>query len=123
MAVSGQVNPDGTCTLVDPRAVLYSELPPEQQAYEVAQLRPQNATALMQPDVSYEGWRDVPCSYLMCENDQAIWPGAQQRMVALAKSKGGDIHVETCSTGHFPFVSHPEVVVKLIQRAAAGAAE
>jgi pimeloyl-ACP methyl ester carboxylesterase len=65
--------------------------------------------------VSQAAWKTIPAWYLVAQNDKAINPDLErfyaQRMKATT--------VEVASS-HVPFVSHPDVVVKLIEQAASG---
>ena len=119
-AVDMQDNGNGTTEPLDPATTFYGDLSQEDQVHWIAQLTLQRAD--MGSGFGYPGnpgYLDVPVSYLFCENDRAIPLKAQKYMVAQAKSKGAVIQTETCSASHSPFLSQPEVVVKLIQRAAA----
>ena len=65
--------------------------------------------------VTQAAWKTIPSWYLVAQNDKAINPELErfyaQRMKATT--------VEVASS-HVPFVSHPDVVVKLIEQAARG---
>jgi hypothetical protein len=63
----------------------------------------------------YEAWRYIPSKYLICEADKALPPAAQEHVVARS---AGAIVAERCSAGHSPFLSQPDVVVKLVQEIA-----
>ncbi|KAH8805441.1 Alpha/beta hydrolase fold-1 [Xylogone sp. PMI_703] len=54
---------------------------------------------------------DIPCAktYVLCENDQAVPPAFQE---AMAKTGGFDI--ARVPSGHAPFLSIPEEIVKII---------
>lgn len=64
--------------------------------------------------VTYEPWHDIRTYYLICENDNAIKLPMQEKMVA--QSHGKIVEVR-CTAGHSPFVSLPQVLLQLIQRA------
>jgi hypothetical protein len=65
--------------------------------------------------VTYTAWRDIPSTYLQCENDQAIVIGMQERMVSAA---GGAFKTFKCGADHSPFQSEPELTARVIRRAA-----
>lgn len=50
---------------------------------------------------AYAGREDVPTTYLLCEDDQAIQPEYQERMINAAQAVGGKIEVVRCSLAHF----------------------
>ena len=59
---------------------------------------------------TYCGWRDIPSTYLVCEDDQ-LWPSAMQIQTAeLAGSK-----IIQCGAGHMPMLSMPGKVVEVIE--------
>ena len=58
-------------------------------------------------------WRELPSSYLLCEQDQALPVPAQEAMSARTSI------VERLASGHSPFYSHPGEVAAFIARAAA----
>lgn len=65
--------------------------------------------------VTYEPWNEVPCLYLLCENDHAI-PLPVQEMLAATL---GDERTEfRCTASHSPFLSMPPKVVEAIELAA-----
>ncbi|KAA8641981.1 hypothetical protein EYZ11_004253 [Aspergillus tanneri] len=64
---------------------------------------------------TYTAYREIPSTYIVCENDNALPLPFQERMIAQG---GGVFHVERCQEGHSPFLSNPEFVVQCIQRAA-----
>lgn len=66
--------------------------------------------------LTYPAYQDVPVSYLLCEQDNAIPIVAQQAMVGIG---GPNVVSHVCSASHSPMLSMPSKVVEVI-RAAAG---
>lgn len=68
--------------------------------------------------VDYAAWKDIPTTYLVCNGDVTIPPEKQRGCVEQAKAKGGDVTMVECESGHSPFLSMPDLVSKIIRRAA-----
>ncbi|KAL3495109.1 hypothetical protein BJX62DRAFT_233755 [Aspergillus germanicus] len=88
-----------------------SETDPERWT---ARLQTQSA-ASWAGELSYESYRDIPTTHLLCTRDQAIPIDIQRKFVDFAE---GHISTVTCQAGHSPMVSMPEVVVDVIIGAA-----
>ena len=58
-------------------------------------------------------WRTLPSWYLVAENDQIIPPAAQRLMAGRAKATTSSV-----ASSHVAMISHPDVVVGLIETAA-----
>lgn len=65
--------------------------------------------------VTYTAYLEIPSTYIVCENDQALASCFQERMVAQGN---GALRVERCNEGHSPFLSNPTYIVDCIRRAA-----
>ncbi|KAE8149500.1 alpha/beta-hydrolase [Aspergillus avenaceus] len=65
--------------------------------------------------VTYTAYKEIPSTYIVCENDRALALSFQERMIAQSK---GAFHVERCQEDHAPFLSNPGFVVDCIRRAA-----
>ena len=63
--------------------------------------------------VEYAAWRQVPSTYLICENDRCVAPPIQEYMASQIR---GD--VERCAATHMVMLTMPEVVVDLVRRKA-----
>lgn len=70
------------------------------------------------PLLVYEAWRHLPTSYLVCTDDQAMPLRDQEAMIRAARAEGGVVHVSHVKSGHSPFLSKPDEVVKWIERVA-----
>ncbi len=64
--------------------------------------------------LTYAAYRDIPSAYLICTNDNALSPKAQEKMCEAA----GIEMVERVHASHSPWLVHPEVVERFIRRAA-----
>ncbi|PYH92744.1 alpha/beta-hydrolase [Aspergillus ellipticus CBS 707.79] len=71
--------------------------------------------ALMAVPVTYTAYREIPSTYVVCENDQALPLSVQERMIAQGN---GVFHVERCQEGHAPYLSNTRFVVDCVRRAA-----
>ena len=68
---------------------------------------------------SYEAYKFVPTTYIICEKDKVMPPGAARMAIDLARSNGADnIKVETCDAGHFCILSQAEWTAKVLMKAA-----
>lgn len=67
-------------------------------------------------NVTYAAWRDIPSTYLVCENDNAI-PGSAQEGL-LENTPGHLFEIERCQASHSPFLSMPKETADVIRRAA-----
>lgn len=101
--------------MLNPAHRFYSDMLPAEQQYWVSQVKPHCASAQLTP-LTRAAYRYIPSWYLLCENDQAIHLDVQEMMI---KGSGVDIRTESCSAGHSPFLSQPEVVVELLKKVAA----
>ncbi|MCJ1362788.1 hypothetical protein MMC16_001894 [Acarospora aff. strigata] len=97
----------------DTREHLYNDLDEPTSDYWTSTLKHHSAPTFQCP-VTYAAWRDIPSTYLFCEKDNAVPLEVQKALV----EKAGGFQTETCSAGHSPFLSQPEVVVDVIRRAA-----
>jgi pimeloyl-ACP methyl ester carboxylesterase len=83
-----------------PEAVFYNGVDPQLTAQAVARLHLHSTSALTQP-LSRAAWTELPSTYVVCEQDQAIPVFAQEAMSARADT------VVRLDAGHSPFLSQP----------------
>ena len=100
---------DDAVTLEPTRAaaLLYNECGPETTAWAVSRLGPQPLITLQQTPRSV-AWRSKPSMYAVCTNDLTIHPGLQRIMADRCTSS------VTWDSDHSPFLSRPELVVRLL---------
>ncbi|MCJ1377259.1 hypothetical protein MMC17_000351 [Xylographa soralifera] len=110
-----KVEEDGTCNMMEPERRFYNDLPKQQQDHWVSELKPHPAIAQLTP-ISYAAYMYHPVTYLYCENDQALPLEVQKMMVV---GSGPHFQTETCASGHSPFLSMPETVLKVVEKIAA----
>lgn len=97
----------GVSRVPDPVPVFYADVQPEVAAGYARRLSDQTLTSFAAEQTAAV-WQDVPASYVVCTNDQAIPLAAQQAMSARARS------VYTLESSHSPFASHPDQVAAII---------
>jgi pimeloyl-ACP methyl ester carboxylesterase len=91
-----------------PAEVFYNDVSPELTARSVARLSAHSLAAFEQP-LTNAGWKVVPSTYVICEQDQAIAPFAQK---AMAQRAGEVLRIDT---GHSPFLAQPEALAGLLR--------
>ncbi|KAI9933193.1 hypothetical protein MW887_007665 [Aspergillus wentii] len=64
---------------------------------------------------TYTAYLEIPSTYIVCDNDNALPAVVQERIIAEGK---GAFDVERCEEGHSPFLSNPEFIVDCIRKAA-----
>jgi pimeloyl-ACP methyl ester carboxylesterase len=96
------------------RDVFYNRCDPKdvEEALDLLGSHPPGPLAV---PATYTAYREIPSTYIVCENDQALPLCVQERMIAQAD---GAFHVERCQEGHSPFLSNPAFIVDCIRRAA-----
>ncbi|KAL1847316.1 hypothetical protein Plec18170_008664 [Paecilomyces lecythidis] len=65
---------------------------------------------------TYTAYREIPSTYIVTENDKALPPSTQERMIA--QGGEGAFEVIRCQEGHSPWLSNPGFIVDCIRRAA-----
>lgn len=108
IAVDGEA---GVSRPLRPESVFYADVPAEQQQAMVARIGPQSLRSFGDAQTA-AAWREVPSSYLVCQDDQAIPVAAQEAMSARAG------FVERLAVSHSPFASQPAAVAAFLGRAA-----
>ncbi|MCZ2838481.1 alpha/beta hydrolase [Modestobacter sp. VKM Ac-2985] len=91
-----------------PEAVFYNGVSPELTRQAVAELQLQSTAALTQP-LSRAAWTELPSTYVVCEQDQAIPVAAQEAMSARAGT------VLRLDAGHSPFLAAPAELAALLR--------
>lgn len=104
---------DGLIWPTTPQSMFYNDLP-DDKAEELSQLLKPHSVETFCCPVDHEAFRFIPSSYLICTNDNAIIPEAQEDMVS-DKLKFF-ILVERLASGHLPFISHPKETVDFIEK-------
>ncbi|KAI9730000.1 MAG: hypothetical protein M1834_006198 [Cirrosporium novae-zelandiae] len=93
-----------------PEKIFYNDLDEPTTRKWVSRLQHHSAAVFLSK-VGYAAWKDLPTTYLLCENDATIPLPVQEQMVA-----AGNFTVERCSAGHMASLSQPKRVVETIRR-------
>jgi pimeloyl-ACP methyl ester carboxylesterase len=91
-----------------PEAVFYNGVAQELTTQAVAAIGLQSTSSLTQP-LSRAAWRELPSTYVVCEQDQAIPVEAQEAMSGRAGT------VLRLDTGHSPFLAAPAELAALLR--------
>lgn len=92
--------------------VLANDLSPERKALiHVTQTPP--SVSLPEARASFPAWKDKPSWYILATNDKAVPPELQRELSQRMNAK-----TVTVQSGHFPMISHPQEVLKVIRQAA-----
>lgn len=107
-----ELNADGLASRVrTPLDVFYTDVPEDEATQAAARLGWQ-ATDALRGRVTTAGWRTLPTTYVVCDQDVAIPPAAQE---AMARHAGVTVHLDT---GHSPFLSRPDELTEALLGAA-----
>lgn len=105
---------DGTVAVTDDlevaRLALCADVAPVRAEQDLRRLVPQSMSSLGSPSTAPA--RTHPTTYVICEQDRAIPPGAQEQMASAAD------HVERLPSSHQPMVAMPERLAAVLARVA-----
>jgi pimeloyl-ACP methyl ester carboxylesterase len=102
---------------VDPRELLYNDMPREEGEKWVSKLRDQSLKAFTNGTDVYSGWMDVPVWFLATLQDRGLPIEAQRMTVQMAKDAGADVTAREIDAGHSPMLSKPEETAQFIVEA------
>jgi pimeloyl-ACP methyl ester carboxylesterase len=97
-----------TLTPDNPKHVFYNDCTPEVAEAAAAALVPHRKDVFSQ-ELRAAAWQSVPSTYVICEQDNAIPPAAQEHMSGHAGT------VSRLDASHSPFLSRPHDVTAIIQ--------
>ncbi|MEW2288500.1 alpha/beta hydrolase [Streptomyces sp. NPDC047841] len=97
----------------DPAETLYHDVPEQEREAALARLRPQTALSFAEP-VDRAGWKTLPSSYVLCEDDRSLPPSYQE---PFAERTGATYRLPS---GHTPLLSMPGKLADLLERIAHG---
>lgn len=100
------------------RQIVFSDVSNEKAAYYATKMANHSAVAFS-GSLTYAGYKDVPVSYLVAEEDRSIQPATQRAQIAMIeKASGRKVDVTPLKAGHVPQISHPKEVIDWILRVA-----
>jgi hypothetical protein len=90
---------------------VFSDLQPT-EGIELVKTFGEHSAVSFTNSLTHAGYKDVPASYLFCEDDECVVPAAQQKGIDLIERVSGKkVDVTRIKSDHCPNVSHPEKVV------------
>ncbi|GAD95939.1 hypothetical protein ANI_1_1316164 [Paecilomyces variotii No. 5] len=110
--------PDGNMVPKDRKLVcelLFNRCDPKDVEWAFDLMGSHPAGPLIVP-LTYTAYREIPSTYIVTENDKALPPSTQERMIA----QGGEgvFEVIRCQEGHSPWLSNPRFIVDCVRQAA-----
>ncbi|TDD56997.1 alpha/beta hydrolase [Nonomuraea terrae] len=93
------------------RTSLYGDLPDAEAEQAMSALVDQTVRSFAEK-VGAVAWRDIPSTYIVAEQDQAISLALQEKMAAQAAE------IRRLTSGHSPFLSQPRILAALIDEIA-----
>lgn len=91
----------------DPVFQFYGDVAPDVAAHSAAKLGWQSTAALRGP-ITHTAWRELPSSYVLCDNDEAISFNAQTSMAKRTQLQF------TLASAHSPFLSQPDALAQIL---------
>ncbi|KAK7044431.1 AB hydrolase-1 domain-containing protein [Favolaschia claudopus] len=99
---------------------------PFDEAFAIASKLPDHVAASYTQPITYAPYKDIPSSYLFCENDKLIVPELQEKMIAGMESEmpmGTKVDRHSVKADHGIVLSQPKAVVEVVRRVVGGTAE
>lgn len=91
----------------DAERALYADCTPDVAAAATARLTSQSVAAIATPQTA-AAWKELPSTYVVCTQDAAVPPAAQEAMAARAQT------VEHLDASHSPFLSRPDEIAEIV---------
>ncbi|KAL8697169.1 MAG: hypothetical protein Q9201_007266 [Fulgogasparrea decipioides] len=116
-----EFNEDGTAYAKNAPDSFYNDIQPRAHAEDLAKQNVTHNWAAVGGTVEGVPWIDTPSTYVHCVHDQALLFEMQKDMVNGANEAIGSktrLVTETLQTGHCPFLSAPDELVRIVARAA-----
>lgn len=102
----------------DAKDIFYNDLPPDQRAYWFGKVSRTHSLHTFAAKATGEAWKQIPTSYLICEDDLTIPKALQEAMVGMVRDKGGELRTDRLKSSHSPFLSHVDETVAWIRKVA-----
>jgi pimeloyl-ACP methyl ester carboxylesterase len=99
------------------RALFCADVPATDAKVAAATQKPLHSSVFT-ASVPVAAWKTIPSWYLVSQDDHAINPDLERFYAKRMNAKTSEV-----KSSHVAFISHPDVVAKLIEQAAAGAAK
>ena len=95
-------------------------LSPPDEAVKWAKRFGQHSAISFGGKLAYQGYKDVPVSYMFCEQDLCVTPAMQQAGIDnIEKASGRKVDVYRYPLDHIPYFSDVNSVIDAVNRAAA----
>lgn len=92
----------------------FSDISPEEGLAWVKRFVKHSSVSFTNP-LTYPGYKYIPVSYLLCEEDVVIPPSIQRAEIEMIEGESGNkVDVTSIKAGHVPIVSQPQKVVDWI---------
>ncbi|KAH7412130.1 hypothetical protein DE146DRAFT_642303 [Phaeosphaeria sp. MPI-PUGE-AT-0046c] len=94
--------------------IFYNDLSADEQRHWFSLIQSQ-AYGTFYAAAPAASWKEIPTSYLLCEDDAAIPSAAQEGMTVAAREAGGEVEVTRLKSGHSPFLSKVEETAEWVE--------
>lgn len=101
--------------------IAVSDLPKEEGEAIIAGF-PRHSAISFAGELTHAGYKDIPVSYLACENDLCIpYKNQLEGIELIEKTSGKRVDVTSIASGHCPNISQPQKVINWILNVASNA--
>ena len=98
--------------------ITFSDLSPAEGAKWTHDM-PEHSTVSFHGKLTHAGYKDLPVSYMLCEEDRILPIAYQEALVErLEKETGRTVDVHRIKAAHCPNASQPAMVVEVVRRVA-----
>ena len=88
---------------------------PEERAVAWARAAPRQSVLSFASPVTYTAFKDIPSSYIFCEQDQIVPPALQEQYIENIKIVSGrPVDLHKLDSNHVPNLTSPETLAELI---------
>ncbi|KAJ6562572.1 Alpha/beta hydrolase fold-1 [Mycena capillaripes] len=97
----------------------YSDLPEEEALSWAAKMSQHVAASYYKHKLTYAAYKDIPVSYMFCEEDKGVLPEVQNKIIAGMESVMGGRTVDQhrVKVGHHVNASQPKVMAAVVRKA------
>ncbi|KAI5859405.1 alpha/beta-hydrolase [Durotheca rogersii] len=101
-------------------ALTFSDMPDQEETERLISQFPNHTAASFATELTHAGYKNIPSSYLLCEEDRII-PSKNQRdaVELIERVSQSQVEVTTVQSGHAPHVTKAPEVVDWVLKAAA----